>query len=42
LLETARDAARRLFEDDPELGCPEHRLLARRVAEMWKEEGEVS
>jgi len=42
LLETVREAARRFFEEDPELSRPEHRLLARRVADMWKGEGEVS
>ncbi|HIQ00521.1 MAG TPA: ATP-dependent DNA helicase RecG, partial [Anaerolineales bacterium] len=42
LLEEAREAARRFFESDPELSRPEHRLLARRVAEMWRGEGEVS
>jgi ATP-dependent DNA helicase RecG len=42
LLEEVREAARRFFESDPELSRPEHRLLARRVAEMWRGEGEVS
>ncbi len=42
LLEEVREAARRFFESDPELSRPEHRLLARRVADMWKGEGEVS
>lgn len=43
LLETTREAARRLLESDPELGCTEHRLLANRVARMWRSgEGEIS
>ena len=43
LLERVREAASRLLEKDPNLEQPEHRLLARRVAEMWsKGEGEVS
>ncbi len=42
MVETAREAARRLFEADTELAHPDHRLLAQRVAEMWKGEGEVS
>ncbi len=42
LLETAREAAHRFFADDPELSDPEHHLLARRVAEVWQGEGEVS
>jgi ATP-dependent DNA helicase RecG len=41
LLETAREAAHRFFENDPELSHPDHRLLARRV-KMWEVEGEVS
>lgn len=42
LVEAAREAARRFFETDPELGNPDNRPLARRVAEFWKGEGEVS
>jgi ATP-dependent DNA helicase RecG len=42
LIEVAREAARRFFETDPELTHPDNRLLARRVAEFWKGEGEVS
>jgi ATP-dependent DNA helicase RecG len=42
LIEAARKAARRFFETDPELSQPDSRLLARRVAEFWKGEGEVS
>ncbi len=43
LLERVREAAQRFLEEDPSLGKPEHRLLARRVAEIWASgEGEVS
>jgi ATP-dependent DNA helicase RecG len=43
LLETAREAARRFFERDPELSQPEHALLAHRVNDAWEEGvGEVS
>jgi ATP-dependent DNA helicase RecG len=41
LIERAREAARRFFQTDPELTHPEHRLLTRRLKEMW-EEGELS
>jgi ATP-dependent DNA helicase RecG len=42
LVEAAREAARRFFETDPELADPDNRLLARRVGQFWKGEGEVS
>jgi ATP-dependent DNA helicase RecG len=42
LVEAAREAARRFFETDPELTDPDNRLLARRVAQFWRGEGEVS
>ncbi len=42
LVEAAREAARRFFETDPELIDPDNRLLARRVAQFWKETGEFS
>ncbi len=43
LLERVREAAARFLETDPQLGRPEHRLLARRVADLWASgEGEVS
>ncbi len=47
MIEAAREAARRFFERDPELTHPDHRLLARRLAEFWEErdflqEGEIS
>ncbi len=42
LIEAAREAAQRFFETDPQLIHPDNRLLARRVAEFWKGEREVS
>lgn len=43
LLERVREAAQRVLEEDPNLERPEHRLLARRMEELWASgEGEVS
>jgi len=42
LLELARSEAIKLFEIDPSLGKPEHRLLARELARVWPEAGEWS
>ena len=42
LLEMARNEARSLFEVDPELGQPEHRLLARRLHKFWQMEADLS
>ena len=43
LLERVREAAARFLEMDPQLEQPEHRLLARRAADLWASgEGEVS
>jgi ATP-dependent DNA helicase RecG len=42
LTEAAREAARRFFETDPEITHPDNRLLARRVAQFWRGEGEIS
>ncbi len=45
LVESARQAAQRLFKDDPQLAHPDHQLLARQVAQFWKEAeggGEIS
>ena len=43
LIEEAREAARELFHDDPELSQPDNRLLARQVERFWKSgEGEAS
>jgi len=35
VLEEAREVAKRIFEEDPDLELPQHRLLARRVREFW-------
>jgi len=42
LLELARREAIRLFEADPYLKQPEHRLLAGEVSRLWYTEGELS
>ena len=42
LLEKARAEAQRMFEQDPLLEEPEHRLLRERVARFWEEAGDVS
>ncbi len=43
LIEKARREANRLFEMDPDLQRPEHRLLAAKVAEFWSaRKGEIS
>jgi len=42
LLELARDEAIRLFEKDPTLKKPEHRLLAKELARVWQKGGEWS
>jgi ATP-dependent DNA helicase RecG len=42
ILEQARTEALALFRDDPDLSEPEHRLLARKVDEFWKGEGDLS
>jgi len=42
LLEMARTEATRLFDEDPALEKPEHRLLAREVARAWQQGGEWS
>ena len=39
LLELARAEAIRLFEKDPSLGEPEHRLLVKELARVWPAEG---
>ncbi len=36
LLEMAREEAKNLFESDPELGQPEHRLLSRKLNGFWR------
>jgi ATP-dependent DNA helicase RecG len=42
LLEKARQEAKALFEEDPRLTHPDHRLLARKVREFWGGEGDLS
>ncbi len=42
ILEQARTEAQALFREDPDLAKPEHRLLARRVTEFWRGEGDLS
>lgn len=42
LLELARKEANALFEIDPELSNPEHSRLARKVADLWNIEGDLS
>jgi len=42
ILEQARTEALALFQDDPDLSQPEHRLLARKINEFWKGEGDLS
>ena len=42
LLELARNEAIKLFQIDPGLGMPEHRLLAGELARIWPEAGEWS
>ena len=42
ILEEARQAAREISERDPELGDPDHRLLARKLSEFWQGRGDPS
>jgi ATP-dependent DNA helicase RecG len=42
ILEQARAEAQALFREDPDLSKPEHRLLARKVQEFWRGEGDLS
>jgi len=42
ILEEARQAAKELFERDPEFQDPEHRLLARKLAEFWQDPSDLS
>ncbi len=41
-LEEARRVAQELFQIDPDLAKPEHKLLAQEVGEFWKGKGELS
>ena len=40
-LELAREEAKKLFERDPELRQPEHRLLARQVTRFWRGRSDI-
>jgi ATP-dependent DNA helicase RecG len=42
ILEQARNEAQILFSEDPDLTKPEHRLLARKLAEFWQGKGDLS
>ncbi|MFQ6000196.1 MAG: ATP-dependent DNA helicase RecG [Anaerolineae bacterium] len=42
VLEEARALAKEIFQEDPDLELPQHRLLARRVADFWRGEGDLS
>jgi len=42
VLEEARALAKEIFQEDPHLELPQHRLLARRVADFWRGEGDLS
>ncbi|MDE3088050.1 MAG: ATP-dependent DNA helicase RecG [Chloroflexota bacterium] len=42
ILEEARSIAQDLFERDPGLVKPEHKLLSERVSEFWKGKGDLS
>jgi ATP-dependent DNA helicase RecG len=42
ILEEARTVAQELFDRDPELKQPEHKLLADKVNEFWKGKGDLS
>jgi ATP-dependent DNA helicase RecG len=42
ILEDARQVAKAIFEQDPGLEAPDHRLLGRKLAEFWQGQGELS
>ncbi len=42
VLEQARAEAQLLFQEDPTLSKPEHRLLAAQVAQFWQGQGDLS
>ncbi len=42
ILEQARAEALALFQEDPDLSKPEHKLLARKVEEFWRGESDLS
>jgi ATP-dependent DNA helicase RecG len=42
ILEQARTEAQALLREDPDLARPEHRLMARKLAEFWRAESDLS
>jgi ATP-dependent DNA helicase RecG len=42
LLDMAREQAQKLFESDPALSAPEHRLLAQKVTQFWSPTNDIS
>jgi len=42
VLEQARTEAQAIFQEDPTLNRPEHRLLAENVSKFWQEKGDLS
>jgi ATP-dependent DNA helicase RecG len=42
MLHKVREVARAILDEDPDLSDPDHRQLARRVAEFWTEAGDLS
>jgi ATP-dependent DNA helicase RecG len=42
LLEMARNEAQSLFENDPDLSQPEHRLLSRKLNDFWQTQTDLS
>jgi ATP-dependent DNA helicase RecG len=42
LLEMARKEAQSIFEYDPDLGQPEHRLLSRKLHDFWSKKSDLS
>ncbi len=42
ILELARREAQAVFQQDPKLSLPEHRLLAQKVTDFWQKAGDLS
>jgi ATP-dependent DNA helicase RecG len=42
ILEQARDEAQTIFQEDPTLSLPQHRLLAEQVTRFWEGQGDLS
>lgn len=42
ILEQARAEAQTIFQEDPTLGLPQHRLLAEQVTRFWQGQGDLS